>query len=77
LPKDLAGGDIEENKRIVLDVLNGENGPKRDIVLLNAGCAIYAANSAGSIKEGIRLAAQSIDSGMAFKKLELLREYSR
>lgn len=75
--KDLLGGGIEENKRIAMDVLNGEDGPKRDIVLFNAGCAIYAANKANSIKEGIKLAIESIDSGRALEKLGLLKEYSR
>ncbi len=75
--EDLMGGSIEENKRIVTDILNGQDGPKRDIILINAGCAIYAANKTKSIKEGVKLAAVSIGSGMAFKKLELLREYSR
>jgi anthranilate phosphoribosyltransferase len=75
--EDLLGADIEKNKSILLDVLKGKNGPARDIVLFNGGCAIYAANKAGSIKEGISLAGESIDSGGALKKLELLREYSR
>ncbi len=76
-PQDLLGRDSEENKRIVMDVLHGHKGPARDIVLLNAGCAIYAANKAKSIKEGIGLAVESLDSGRALKKLELLKEYSR
>jgi anthranilate phosphoribosyltransferase len=74
--KDLLGGDINENVRIALDILNGGKGPKRDIVLLNSGCAIYAADKAGSIAEGIKLAEDSIDSGKALKKLNMLKEYS-
>ena len=74
--EDLMGGSIEENVRIVRDVLGGKKGPQRDIVLLNSGCAIYAANKAESIQKGIKLAIESIDSGSALKKLELLREYS-
>lgn len=74
--KDLMGGGIEENARIVLDVLNGKIGPQRDIVLLNAGCAIYVANKVQTIAEAIGLAVESIDSGGAFKKLELLKKYS-
>ncbi len=76
-PADLEGGSIEENVLIVRSVLGGEKGPARDIILLNAGCAIYAADKSGSIAEGIKLAASSIDSGAALKKLELLKEYSR
>jgi len=75
--KDLLGGNLFDNMRIAQEVLNGEPGFKRDIVLLNAGCAIYAADKAASIKEGIKLAIQSIDSKAALKKLELLKEYSR
>ena len=75
--KDLLGGSIEDNKRIALDVLQGEVGARRDIVLLNAGCAIYAADKASTIKEGIAKAKKSIDSGKALKKLELLKEYSK
>jgi anthranilate phosphoribosyltransferase len=74
--QDLKGGSIQENARIVLDVLKGKKGPQRDIVLLNAGCAIYVANKAKSITEGIGLAVESIDSGRAFEKLQLLKKYS-
>jgi anthranilate phosphoribosyltransferase len=74
--EDLAGGDIKDNLRIVMDVLQGEKGPQRDIVLLNSGCAIYAADKVKSIQQGIELAADSLDSKSALKKLELLKEYS-
>jgi len=74
--QDLTGGNIEDNKRIVMQVLGGDKGPRRDIVLLNSGCAIYAANRVTSIKEGILLAAESIDSGKALGKLKLLIKYS-
>jgi len=76
-PEDLMGGSIAENMRMASEVLGGEKGARRDIVLLNSGCAIYAANKARSIKEGIELAIESIDSGQALKKLELLKEYSK
>jgi len=74
---DLLGGSIAENVKIVQQVLAGENGSKRDIVLFNSGCAIYAADKADTISEGIKLAEKSIDSGAALKKLELLKEYSQ
>jgi len=76
-PKDLAGGSIGENLKIFEDVLMGKSGSPREIVLLNAGCAIYAADKAVDISEGIKLATQSIDAGQALKKLELLKEYSK
>ncbi len=74
--EDLSGGDASYNAKILLDVLNGKSGPKRDIVILNAAAAIYTADKAKSIKDGIKLAIDSIDSGSALKKLELLKEYS-
>jgi len=74
---DLLGGSIAENVKIVQQVLAGKNGSRREIVLLNAGCAIYAADKADTITEGIKLAEKSIDSGAALKKLELLKEYSQ
>ena len=75
--EDLSGGAIADNAKILLDVLNGIAGPKRDIVLLNAAAAVYAADKAKSIKEGIEMAKDSIDSGKALKKLELLKQCSK
>lgn len=75
-PGDLSGGIASDNAKILMDVLNGKSGSKRDIVILNAAAAIYAADKADSIKDGIGLASESIDSGSALKKLQLLREYS-
>ena len=74
--EDLGGGTVSRNVKIMLDVLNGKAGPKRDIVVLNAAAAIYVADKVKSIKEGISLASESIDSGRALKKLELLKECS-
>lgn len=70
--EDLRGGTPEENARITLDILNGENGPKRDAVLLNAGAALYIGGKARSMKEGIELAAALIDSGKAAETLQKL-----
>jgi anthranilate phosphoribosyltransferase len=75
--RDLLGGSVKENVRIALDVLAGKNGPARDIVLFNAGCAIYVADKAKTIAAGIKLAQKSIDSQAASKKLKLLKEYSQ
>lgn len=72
--KDLEGGDARTNAQIAREVLQADKGPKRDIVLLNAGCAIYTADKVKTIKEGIILAKESIDSGKALRKLEELRE---
>ena len=74
--KSLSGGDATLNASIIKRVLKGEEGPKRDIVVLNAGAAVYLGEKAGSLKDGIRLCEKSIDSGEALLKLENLIELS-
>lgn len=69
---DLQGGSAADNAEIIRRVLAGEPGPKRDIVLLNAGAAIAAGGKAEGIADGMRLAAESIDSGAARTALERL-----
>jgi len=63
---------IEDSYAIMMSVLNNEPGPARDIVLLNAGAAIYTANLCPSLEEGIKLADNALASGSAKKKLEEL-----
>ena len=67
---DIRGGDPAENAQVTRDILNGATGPKTDIVLLNAGAAIYVGGKADSIKAGIEKARELITSGAAKKKLE-------
>ena len=67
--QDLRGGDREENAEIIRRVLAGEAGPRRDIVLMNAAAALVVGGKARDFKEGVALAAQSIDSGAAAAKL--------
>jgi anthranilate phosphoribosyltransferase len=67
---DIVGGDVEENVAITRAILAGEDGPRRTITLLNAGAGIYAAEAAGSVAEGIEMAANAIDSGAAVAKLD-------
>jgi anthranilate phosphoribosyltransferase len=67
---DLRGGDATVNARILREVLLGREGPARDVVLLNAGAAIYLGGKAGDLEEGISLARDSIDSGRAYRTLE-------
>jgi len=69
---DITGGDAKENARILTEILSGEKGPHREIVLLNSGAAIYTAGRAGSIQEGITEAITSIDCGGAMEKLNAL-----
>lgn len=73
--EDLKGGDAEKNARILKDIISCKKGPKRDMVLLNAGAAIYLAGKAKSLKEGVLLAAESIDSTEAMKRLEALKAF--
>ena len=73
---DLVGGTPEENAEITLAILNGEKGPKRNAILLNAGASLYICGKANSMKEGIALAAEIIDSGKALKTLNALIEVS-
>jgi len=74
---DLAGGTAGENARIVRGILEGEHGAARDIVLMNAGAAIYVGGQARDMKEGIVRAAQAIDSGNARSKLDAMVDFSR
>ena len=69
---DLAGGDAQQNSCIIRDILQGERGAARDIVLMNAGAALYVGELARDLHEGIRLAATSIDSGNASARLNAL-----
>jgi anthranilate phosphoribosyltransferase len=70
----LLGGDASANARITTDVLTGKDGACRQIVLLNAALAIVAADKVANPREGIRIAAEAIDSGAAWKKLQALIE---
>ncbi|KRL97119.1 anthranilate phosphoribosyltransferase [Liquorilactobacillus satsumensis] len=74
---DLLGGDPNENAQITRAVLQGQKGPKRDVVLLNTGAALHLAHPALSIQAGIELAAKTIDSGAALAELNKLIEFSR
>ncbi|MFC1925186.1 anthranilate phosphoribosyltransferase [Chloroflexota bacterium] len=74
---DLKGGLPEENATIVKALLNSEKGAKRDVVLLNAAAGFLAAEKVADFKEGINLAAETIDSGAALSKLEQLIELSQ
>lgn len=74
--KDIAGGDAKGNAAIIRAVLEGENSPRRDVVLVNSAAALVAAARADQIREAVSLAAQSIDSGAAREKLEALVRFS-
>jgi anthranilate phosphoribosyltransferase len=69
---EIAGGTADENARAIRGVLDGEMGPRRDIVVLNAAAGLVAAALAGDLREGIGLAKQAIDSGAASASLDRL-----
>ena len=73
----LAGGSVEENAEIMTDVLRGASGPRRDVVVANAAGGIVAGGKAADLREGVQAAQESIDSGRALEKLELLKEVSQ
>ena len=75
--KDLEGGDAQVNAKILTDILSGhETGPKREMVLLNAGAGLACAGLVDTLGEGVRLAAELIDSGQALERLHRLQEMS-
>ena len=69
---DLLGGDATANAAIVRDILAGEKGPRRNIVLLNAGASLFIGGKAASVREGIDLSARAIDSGAARATLDAM-----
>lgn len=73
---DLRGGTPEENAKIVLEILNGQKGHKRNAVLMNAGASLYIGGKAESMEEGIKLAAEIINSGKALETLNKMIEVS-
>ncbi|AKL93952.1 anthranilate phosphoribosyltransferase TrpD [Clostridium aceticum] len=75
--QEIQGGDVEENAKILLNVLQGERGGKRNMILLNAGAAIYVGKAANSLEEGIDQAREVIDMGLALDKLHQLIAFSQ
>ena len=70
--EEVSGGTPKENSEIIINILKGEKGARRDIVLLNSGAALYVGKKVNSIKEGIELAKTLIDSGAAYSKYKEL-----
>jgi anthranilate phosphoribosyltransferase len=76
-PADLRGGDAAANAAIIHSVLSGERGPRRDVVLLNAGACLFISGTSASVRDGIARAAEAIDSGAAARTLAAMAEISR
>lgn len=75
--EEIQGGDAEMNARILREIFQGVTGPRRDVVLLNAAVTFLAAEKVERISDGMKLAAELIDSGATMRKLEELIEVSR
>lgn len=75
--RELAGGDAADNARLARAILEGEPGPRRDVVLLNAGAALWVAGGAADWAEGVAQAGRSLDSGAAAGRLEALVRATR
>ena len=73
----LKGGDAADNAGIVRDVLAGRPGPARDVVLFNAGAALFVAGAAGSVRDGIARAGEAVDSGAAREVLDRMVRISQ
>jgi anthranilate phosphoribosyltransferase len=73
---DISGGDAAENAATIREVLNGKKSPRRDVVLLNSAAALVAAGRTDHLSDAIPVAAKSIDSGAAARKLDMLVRFS-
>ncbi|WP_213818216.1 anthranilate phosphoribosyltransferase [Garciella nitratireducens] len=75
--QEIQGGDAKENATIILEILKGKKGPKRDIVVLNAAAALYVGNAVEDFQEGILLAQELIDSQKAYHKLQQIIQFCK
>ncbi len=74
--EDIQGGDVNTNASIIKALFSGSKGSKRDILVLNAGAALYIGNQANSIEEGIKQAEYVLDNQLVLKKLDDFIQYS-
>src|SRR5690606_1873401 len=75
--EDLEGGTPKENAAIIVDILQGNKSVKRSIVEINAAAVLYVAGKTDSLNEGLRLAVDVIDSGLALQKLQQVAKSSQ
>lgn len=73
--KEVLGGDAKENANIIMDILSGKGGAKRNMVLINSAAALYVGGKVSNIKEGIKMAEDAIDSGRAMDKVLAWRKF--
>jgi anthranilate phosphoribosyltransferase len=72
----ITGGEAAENAKVAQNILQGEKGVMRDVVVANAAAGLYIAGKAGDLREAAQMAAESIESGAALKKLEAMRQFT-
>jgi len=73
----LKGGTAQENANLLRNILTGASGPQRDVVLMNAAAALVAGDKAKTLRQGLDLAREALDSGRALAKLEQLIKLTR
>jgi anthranilate phosphoribosyltransferase len=76
-PGELVGGSSDENAAITRKILEGEKGPRRNVIMLNASAALVAAGKAEDLNDGIQQAEGAVDSGAAAAKLDALIKYTK
>ncbi len=76
-PSDLKGGNLQANVEIFHEILDGKDGPKKDIVMLNAAYALYIAEHVTSLSSGLDVARETLDSGQALKKFKELKTFTQ
>jgi len=74
---DLSGGTARENANVTIDIMKGEKGPRRDIVIMNAAAALIAGGRAEGLRDAVRVASDAIDSGAAMNKVEEIRSFCK
>ncbi|MGB9780873.1 anthranilate phosphoribosyltransferase [Caldanaerobacter sp.] len=76
-PEDLKGEGPKENAEIIIEILKGQKGPRRDIVVLNTAAALYVGKLVENLKEGVELAERLLDSGLAYERFLEILDYQR
>lgn len=74
---ELRGGDAKENAEIIKSIFSGKKGPKRDVVVINSAAAFVVSGKAKDLKEGVKMAQEILDSGLAMKKLDELKKFTQ
>src|SRR5262249_25497404 len=74
--EELSGGDAKRNAEIIMEILQGKPGARRNVVVLNAAPAMVCSGKARDLSEGVKVAADAIDSGRALRVLERLAEFT-